>query len=167
MGQVRVVAASPGLAPFPVDGIVEEEDTCFVLSGGGSREVREPSDSLNRLSQQMLQARPAAPGSVVVRGRSPLRLLAIVHDLDKDPSWREEWIVRALERVFHESERRRLRAIALPLLGSRHGAYPRRRFMALLAAALTRHPPQTLSRVWLMTDTGAGPDLIALLRSSI
>ncbi|PSQ91983.1 MAG: hypothetical protein BRD57_03550, partial [Proteobacteria bacterium SW_6_67_9] len=37
-----------------------------------------------------------APGEVVVVGGRPLHLRAVIHDLDRVPTWREEWIVRAL-----------------------------------------------------------------------
>jgi hypothetical protein len=75
---------------------VEEQDTALVLSKPGI--ITELDDKptwflANKLeSQSLLQA-----GSVFKRAGNPLRLLAIVHDLDREPSWRSEWIAKLLK----------------------------------------------------------------------
>jgi hypothetical protein len=96
--------------------------------------------------------RSRQPGTVVVRGGHPLRLLAIVHDLAKAPSWREEWVASALDAVFAEVAARRLGSLGLPPLGCVHGRLPPAVFGALLRDALARSRPPTLRELWLIGD---------------
>ena len=134
--------------PFAVDAFIEEEDTYLVLSAEAT--VREPREPLLRLLAEVHGAEPLEPGSVVVREGEPLRLLAVVHALDEEPTWREEWIADALREIFRESGRRRLRSLALPLLGTVHGRLAFGRSLELIRQALEEAPPERLERLWLM-----------------
>ena len=147
-GSLLVVAAPEGRPPFAVDAVAAEEDTFLVLSA--EPVVREPKVHPVRLWTQAIEAQPERPGSVLVRGKRPLRLLAIVHDLNREPSWREEWIASALDGIFREAERRKLQSIALPLLGAKHGSLEKQRFVMLLRRALKRTAPRCLKRLWLV-----------------
>ncbi len=51
-----------------------------------------------------------------MKGSGPVKLLAVVHDLNQDPSWKEEWVVKALEGIFREIEQRKLQSLALRFL---------------------------------------------------
>ena len=86
----------------------------------------------------------------------PLRFLAVVHDLDQEPSWREGWIERALEEVFREAERRTLQKIALPFLGTKHGSLEKERFMILFREFLKRRPSPYPLQVWLVLPGDLG-----------
>ena len=145
-GALRLVAAPA--PPFAVEAVVEEEDTYLVLSA--PPEVRDEPEHPIRLMTELLEARGEEPGSVVVRPGPPLRLLAVVHDLSAEPTWREEWVASALNNVFRVARRRRLRSLALPFLARRHGKLEPERFVALLRGALERGVPENLQRLWLI-----------------
>ena len=47
---------------------------------------------------------------------APPRLLAVVHDLSLEPTWKEEWIQEALVNALASAEEHHLRALALLFL---------------------------------------------------
>jgi hypothetical protein len=157
-GALRVVPAPEGRPPFPIDGRAYEEDTFLVLSAEAV--VRIPKEPLMRVMTRVLETRPRLPGSVAVRGTHPLRLLAIVHDLNQEPSWKEEWVACALEGIFREAESRRLRSIAIPFLGTLHGSLEKETFLGLLKGALEKISPVHLKQLWLVIPQGTSPDLL-------
>lgn len=153
-GAVRIVAAPRTRPPFPVDALVWEEDTFLVLSA--EPVVREPKGHPLRIINDALHMVPERPGTVVVRGTTrPLHFLAIVHDLNQEPTWREEWMADALAAVFSEAEHRALRSLALPLLGTIHGRCEKSRFAVLLRTAMQKASFQHLRRLWLVVSEHA------------
>ena len=117
-----------------VEAIVVEDDTYHALC---AEPVFEPvEDHPIRVLDAAHGSEPATPGDVVVRPGTPLRLLAIVHKLDEDPSWRESWIIAAYEAVVREIDGRRLGSVALPLLGTVHGRLSRARSHELLTGVV-------------------------------
>lgn len=151
---VRIVAAPETRPPFPVEAVVFEEDTFLVLSA--EPVVREPKAHPLRIINDALNAIPERPGTVVVSGPGrPLHFLAIVHDLNQEPTWREEWVAGALAAVFSEAEQRALHSLALPLLGTRHGTCEKSRFAVLLKTAMQETSFQHLRRLWLMVPEQA------------
>jgi hypothetical protein len=134
--------------PRAADAVVEEDDTYLVLSA--DPEVREPEVARLRAFHEAYTAEPAEPGSVVVRGGAPARLLAVVHDLSQDPSWREEWVDAALRAVIAEADSRKVRTLAMPPLGRVHGSLPRERFVVLLRSALQACAPRSLKQICLV-----------------
>jgi hypothetical protein len=149
---VRVVVAPRSSPPFDVDAHALEDDTYFVLSAG--TEIRETPEHPIRLWTELQNVEPAEPGSVIVKAGSPMRLLAVVHDLSRDPTWREDWVAAALEAVLREAEQRKIRRLGLEPLGCVHGRLRPDRFATLLSAALDRVRPQVLERVWVMPKAG-------------
>lgn len=147
-----------------MDGVAFEEDTFLVMSADPV--VRDPKEPLVRIMTKVIETRPEVPGSVLVRGKRPLQLLAIVHDLNQEPSWREEWIASALDRIFQLAEGRGLESIALPFLGTLHGKLGKERFLMLLRAALGRNPPTHLKRLWLIMPEGTDPRILDILKST-
>ncbi len=162
-GSVDIVAAPEDRPPFPVNAVAFEEDTLLVLSA--DPQVREPHEHLVRLMTRVIETRPETLGSVLVKGKSPLHLLAIVHDLNQEPSWREEWIVCALDGIFREAESRRIRSIALPFLGTLHGSLEKQHFVALLRGALERISANHLKRLWLIVPAGTSSKILKILES--
>jgi len=154
IGSVRIVAAPRDHPPFPVEAIVFEEDTYLVLSADW--EKIESGDHPVAILVEAFETEPENPGSVVVYEDFPLRFLAVVHDLDQEPSWREGWIEGALEEVFREAERRTLQKIALPFLGTKHGSLENERFMILFREFLKRRPSPYPLQVWLVLPGDPG-----------
>jgi hypothetical protein len=147
-GSLRIVAAPKNNQPFPVDAVALEEDTFLVLSAEAA--VREPKESLMRVMTKVIETSPETPGSVLVKGKRPFRMLAIVHDLNRDPTLREEWVMSALREIFHEVERRRLSSLALPFIGTVHGKLEKERFIRMLREALDNAEFKHLKKLWLV-----------------
>lgn len=141
--------------PFALDAVVIEDDTFRVL--GAHPVAKERYEDVGRLLERAADAEPDVPGSVRVRDGVPLVFHAIVHDLELEPTWREGWVADALQRILGEADRRGLKTLSLPVLGSIHGSLEPRRFAQLLRVALLGVGPTRLERVWLVTavDTQA------------
>jgi hypothetical protein len=164
-GPVRIVVAPEESPPFPVSAVVAEEDTFLVLTAPPV--IRELKEHPLKLLAQAIETPPADPGSVLVKGERSLRFLAIVHDLNQEPSWREEWIAEALQRIFKEAERRKLEALALPLLGGQYGSFKNERFVGLLRCALEQAALKYLKRLWLIVPLRLTREILEMLKSEI
>ncbi len=149
---IPVTVAPADRPPFEIDALVVEDDTYLVL--GADPEVREPAEHPLRVWQAVHDFEPLAPGTLTVRPGRPPRLLAIVHDLAADPTWREDWVASALGEVLRYAERTGVRSLAVPPLGAVHGRLPVERFAALLRDALAVGPAQSLERIWLACPAG-------------
>ena len=135
--------------PFAIDALVREEDTFLVLSG--EPDPRGPgSEHPIRVMTALLDVEPQPPGTVLVRERVPLEMLAVVHDLSEDPTWREDWIAEAIRGVLAEAEARGLHLIGMEMLGTVHGRLERPRFIQILRGVLRQVKPRSLERVWLI-----------------
>lgn len=156
-----MVAAPEDRPPFRVEARVYEEDTFLVLSAPA--EIREPLEHPVRIFNALWEARPHPPGSVLVQQGRPLRLLAVVYDLSAEPICREEWLDAALGNLLSRVEERRLRSLALPLLGTGPGRLPVARSCALLRGALASRAPRCLSRLWLLTPAEPGREILDAL----
>jgi hypothetical protein len=143
---VRIAAAAENRPPFPVAAVALEEDTNLLLSVPPV--IRAPAESFGELVQDMASFQSFEPGTVVVQDGSPLRLLAIIHDIEREPTWKEGWVKHALFGLLEEIERRRLDSLCLPVLGSLHGEMATARFARLLRRALEKRPPARLRRIW-------------------
>lgn len=141
---------------------VREEDVQLVLTA--DIEPRPDPAGLETLQAEAMRAPAQAPGSVVVRAGRPLRLLAVIHDLDRDPAWREEWIAEALDGIFREAHRRGLTRLAMPLPGTVHGRVPCGRALELLAAAIERAGTM---RPQVLRIEDAPPGAVDALRASV
>lgn len=151
---IRVVAESD--VRSDVDGIVIEEDTYLVL--GAKPEAKELHVNPRRIARELDDTFPKKPGSVIVRDSvQPIEFLAVVHDLERDPSWTEEWVAVALEKIVREARDREIRSIRLPILAGNHGSLTSERFSRLLARALEEHAAVSL-RIDLMTSNKGKPD---------
>ena len=132
---------------------------------GADPEFRPSSEHPVRVHTAALEVEPAALGSVVVRHGPSLELLAVVHDLARDPTWREEWVDRALAELLRETEQRKIAALRLPILGGTHGAMTAAAFVRALAAAIKGVSPRALQRLWLSVPQARTAEVRALLAS--
>ncbi len=162
---IHIVAAPKDAPPFPVEAVAFEEDTFLVMSADPT--VRDPKIPLIRIMSNLIETRPQTPGAVLVQGDAPVRLLAIIHDFNEDPSWKEEWIEKAFQGIFEAAERMRLRSLALPLLGTVHGSLDRCRSVQFLAESLHRRLLHDLLFLWLVVPTGTARDVLELLKPQL
>ncbi len=159
---VRVVAAPQSAQPFPVDALVLEEDTYLVLSA--DPKAVSPVVHPVRLMTGVFDFSPETPGSVVVQESHPLRLLAVVNDVDQDPICKETWIAQALKAVFRIVEDRRLNAVGFQMLGTHHGRIPPVRSAELFLDAFSGLPDgASLKRLWIDAPVPLNRDIIAVL----
>jgi len=161
-----VVAARADDAPFATDAVAVEEDTWTVLSARVDTLVS--TEHPVRVMTRAWEARPRELGTVVVKPGQPARLLAIIHDLDREPSWTEEWIDQALAEVLRVALDYGYESLALPLLGTRQGNLEPRRFVELLARTLPRalgptRDEATLRRIWLVREDDSDTRLLEAL----
>ena len=163
IGGVQIFVGPEKMSPYPVDAVVEEEDTFLVLSA--DPEFVEPKENLIRVMTEAIESQPAQPGSVIVLDSYPYRFLAVIHDLNQEPSWKEEWVATALDEVFREAEERKIQSIALPLLGTLHGSFEKRRFITLLHQTLGRKSPSHLRRIWIVTPEGTASETLEILKA--
>jgi hypothetical protein len=162
-GTLEIVAAPKNNQPFPVDAVAFEEDTFLVLSADTA--VREPKESLMRVMTKVIETRPETPGSVLVKGERPFRMLAIVHDLNQEPTWKEEWVESALRGIFQEAESRRLESLALPFIGTLHGRLGKERFVGMLRGVLECMEFKHLRNLWLVVPSGTKRAILEALES--
>lgn len=146
--KVSIIVIPANLAPKNVAAIVEEQDTALVL--GQPSEItltdNKPSWFLaNKLeSQKILE-----PGSVVIRNGKTLKILAIVHDLDHDPTWKPEWISQALDNILNISGLHGIHTLQMPVLGTQHGRYELTAFLSLLTDKIKTYQGP-LEKIWLI-----------------
>jgi len=162
---IRIAVAPKETPPFPVEAIAFEEDTFLVMSADPT--VRDPKIPLIRIMANLMETRPRAPGTVLVQGNSPVRLLAIIHDFNEDPSSKEEWIQKAFLGIFEAAERLNLRSMALPLLGTVHGSLDRDRAVQLLAGELVRHALRDLDHLWLVVPPSSSAEVLDRLKGHL
>jgi hypothetical protein len=165
LGNLRIVASPKEAPPFRVGAFVFEEDTFLVMSADPM--VREPKESMVHIMSRLMETQPTGLGSVLIRGKDPLQFLAIVHDFNQDPSFKEEWLASALEGIFKASERLQLRSLALPLIGTPYGFIQAERFADLLKLALENATLQHLRRLWLIVPSGTARGMIRMLKNGL
>lgn len=163
LGPVHVVVAPEDAPPFPVEAMAVEQDTHLLLATDGI--VEEPEEDYRELVAAAGEPSPLTPGTVLVKKGKPLQLLAIVHDIDSQPTWREDWVASAINGVIEEVEWRRLESVGLPLIGTRHGSIEMRRVALWLGRCLSRSAFRHLKRVWVIAPTGSEAELMWALRS--
>jgi hypothetical protein len=164
-GPLRIVAAPESGPPFKVEALVIEEDTWLVMSAVPT--VCEAEVHPIRLMTDVIEAVPEPVGSVLVKNGNPLRFLAVVHDVNQEPTWKETWIEKALSRVFLEAELYKLSSIGLPLLGTRHGSLEQDRFVFLLARVLKRTDFNHLGRLWLIVPAKTNSEIFTALDAEL
>lgn len=160
--RVQVAAHGEGDAPFEVDAIVIEDDTHMVLSADPAFKITH--GSMKQAAARAANARTFELGCVVVKPGRPALFLAIVHDLSKEPTWTENSVQRALTSVFKEAESRKLRAIAVPPLGTKHGSLGDNRFMELFRTVLAGANLHYVERVWFVVPNGFSSSALDCLR---
>ena len=156
---LRLSAARRENLPPWIDAVVEEQDRWLVLGRGPERADREPeryaSDlgltSVDDLLEAASNSEPAALGTVLLRKTRPPRLLAVVHDLEREATLDCAAIAQALETILKLTVRSSMRAIAMPVIGARDGERAPEAFAERLAEALSIAAPARM-RIAVMAD---------------
>lgn len=152
MAVPELVFSPPGEPPFAIDALVEEEDSYLSLSAEPVVDFTEaPVEHPVRVMTAAVDAEEIEPGTVAVRRGHPLKLLAVIHRLHVSPTWQEPWVVRAIENLCIEVERRQIRALGTPLLGTVHGKMSPQKAFELSGLLLAEETG--LRRIWIMRSS--------------
>jgi len=162
---LQIIAAPKDAPPFKIDTLAVEEDTYLIMSAEPTHIP--PAEHPLRFMAELAGLEPEKPGSIVVRGRNPVRMMAVVHDVNQEPTWREKWIEKALCEIFRQADSRQLSALGLPLIGTKHGKLKNHRFAALLAKAIKKSSFNHLKRLWLIAPVPENVKLVQLLKKAI
>lgn len=143
---VKLAVIPVSTSPLPVEVRVFEEDTHLVLTVDPV--MRYTEEHPVRLMTRVMEAKPKKPGSIVTNNAS---WYAVVHDLDADPTWRREWISQAYQTTLTLAEKKMIRQLGLPLLGSVHGKLPPADSLNLLIDAVKSLSFQHLKEILILT----------------
>jgi len=161
---IHIVVAPLQLPPFAVTAEVIEQDTARVLDE--DLILLEPDETLGQLVREMATEPTLTPGSVWVTGSRPIRIQAIIHELDRQPTWREEYIREAWRGIVACCEEWAIDSLALPLLGTRLCAMDRRLSVRLLRELILESSPACLQRIWLRCPAGTQQQVLELLQAT-
>ncbi|MGH8577300.1 MAG: hypothetical protein ACREXJ_10390, partial [Gammaproteobacteria bacterium] len=155
---INIVIAQDSHPPFDVDAVVLEEDTALILSTNVV--IKETKEHVISLMTDLYQYKEKTPGSVVVKGANPYRFFAIVHDFDKDPSCRKEWVECALHRTLQICNAFNIESLGLQLLGTRYGPIEDEWFIDRVRMILAETTNSQLINLWIMIPDHSAPDKI-------
>ena len=135
-----------------MEALVVEEDTSLILSTRKAVEKSEKSTGhLVHDSLQTIRDSPI-PGMALVRGKTPYRFLAIIHDFNLTPSWRIEWVKDALDDIFEIADRYSLKTMSLPLLATVHGSLAIDEYINILFDVLDNRYLNHLNAIFLVVS---------------
>ena len=163
VGSLEIVAANEHDAPFVCEAVVVEQDRCLIL--GDPKYSNEPDRPPWFLANQLASQHLKTPGTVYISGKSPVEINAIIHDVDRDPSWHAEWILSAYRSLFQLVEAHGISSLCLPVLGTKHGGMAAAQGMELLISATHGRFPSCLKRLWLIRPKDAKIDLLSGLET--
>lgn len=164
INDIDIVIAPKAVPPFDIDAVVEEQDTALILSKPGKISISDNKPVwflANKLESQTL----LKPGSVIKRDGKTIRLLAIVHDLDMEPSWSSEWIEHALDNIIKVCQEQEISSIQLPVLGAQHGRFSMQEFLYLLVITLNKAQGK-LNKIWLVVPQHDCSKALSILKET-
>jgi len=162
---LQIISAPMEAPPVKIDALAVEEDTYLIMSAEPTHIP--PAEHPLRFLAELASLEPEKPGSIVVRGYNPIRMMAVVHDVNEDPTWREKWIESALCEIFIEIDIRKLSTLGLPLIGTKHGKLKNHRFAELLAKAIKKSAINHLKRLRIIAPVPENVKLIQLLKNRL
>lgn len=162
---VDINITSDARDPSYFDAVVEEQDTALVL--GESREIRDPDKPAWYLAHKLVSQQLYTPGQIIIKHSQPLRLLAIVHNFDEEPSWCLEWVAQALNNMDEIIRQYAIESIAMPLLGCQFGRILPPEFITLLFEQLKSRQQQTLKQLGLLIPDDDRAEILALINEII
>jgi len=171
---VYISILHPRLSKPNFSAIVEEQDTSLALSE--FRELHDPGELPVWYLGHKAASDPAKKlGSVVVRACRPFIFQAIIHELDEDPTWCEEWISEALDNIFSLVSEKQVTSLCIPALGHVHGRMTLKDSISLimdrLKVFLTRNPSDSahkpLKKIWIQVDKNEYLEAVSILNEWI
>ncbi len=162
LGDLAVVAAPRHHPPFSCQAFVHEQDTNLLL--GEQTTLRDPGKPAWYLANILEEAPTSALGSVIIRGQAPVHLLAIIHDIEKNPTCQQAHITTAYQNIWHIAQQTGLSTIGMPLLGTVHGKLPVDVALSLFRSSLESHQHDKLQHIWLIWPASQDCRIGALIK---
>jgi hypothetical protein len=134
MGKAAISVCTSDKLSLTVDAIVEEQDTNLIL--GTHPVIRDTEESYPALVRKMERQKPLLPGQIIIRNTIPLRITAILYDIEQTPVCTEELIADVLNDLLDKFDEYKLKLVAIPLLGCTHGKIKASGFIKLLQDTL-------------------------------
>lgn len=148
IGGVMVAVSTKETPPFPIKALVMEDDTYQVLSAPPF--VEEPLDHPNKIMSDLIDFQPGRHGSVVCRGNV---WLALVHDLDREPTCDETVVRSCLGEIFELAAQKKVGAFGMPPLGGVHGKIPEHRALSLIFETLRHREVRAVHKMWIVVSS--------------
>ena len=166
VNQVEIAIAPGKFPPFSVGAVIEEQDTALLLDE--TSVIRDPGEKplwfyANKLEQQTL----IEPGKVITRDTQPLRLQAIIHDLESDPVCNELWVFQAFQQSLEIAEHHEIDAIQTPPLGYKFGKLDYEQFFSIMLEIINRQRPALVKKIWINIPEENCENVFTLLSSQI
>lgn len=150
INNIDIILSPLRLPPGQCDAIVEEQDTDLLLDD--KQEIRDVGDKPAWYLANKLESGPQLlPGQIIIHEKSPLRIQAVIHDLDAEPSCNTQWIEQAVEKILALAKSRNIRTLQLPLLGTRYSRVTQRQFLEILLTIIIRQQTSSINGIWLVT----------------
>jgi hypothetical protein len=163
MNNIIVHAAPVAHPPFAVAAILEEQDTCLLLKQQTT--LTDPGKPAWFLANKLEQEHVYQLGDVLLKGKNPTRLLAIVHDIEHQPTCSLDSVTKAYHKLSTIVTSERIASIAIPLLGTVHGRIPLDLAITSFQRVFLTNPPDYLEKIWLVLPEDASCECLSLLRN--
>ena len=160
---ILVHAAPIEHPPFTVSAIMEEQDTHLLLQRPTT--LIDPGKPAWYLANKLEQERIYNLGDIISSGKDPIRLLAIVHDIDRQPTCNLDDISTAYQNLLTTIELHHITSLGMPLLGTVHGQFSLETAMTAFRETMISHPCICLKKLWLILPEGASCECMSLLRT--
>lgn len=148
-GDIEIAVTTLQFPPFEISAVVEAQDTCLIL--GNTDEIRDPGNRpVWYFASKIESQAPISPGQVIIRNTHPVRLQAIVYDIEQEPICRPEWINLALRRIIVATDTYKLASVQMPLLGTVYGNIADSQFVQLLLDNIFHCQPTYLKHLWIV-----------------
>ncbi len=145
-----------------VQALLVEQDTALLLEQ--QLELNQAENS-RPLSHATLESDYEYPlGTILPKQGQPLRLHAVIHNLEECPNWSTQGVETALDNLFSLLSAMSIESIAMPPLAHRHGEAPISFFLSLLCNYLERRPPPWSGKLWLLLPQHALKPSLSKLR---
>lgn len=139
MGKATISVCASDKLPLTVDAIIEEQDTNLIL--GTHPVISDTQESYPDLIRKMEHQKALLPGHIIIRNTIPLRITAILYDIEQTPVCTDELIAGVLNDLLDKFDEYKLKLVAMPLLGCAHGKIKTSGFIKLLHDTLkTKNP---------------------------
>lgn len=149
IGHVALFVAAREHPPFPCQALVVEQDTHLLLDEPTI--LVEPEQPAWYLASTLERDQPEhRPGEVIVRRGQPLRLWAVVHDIEKRPTCDHDDILHAWQNILRITAQQNINTLAAPALGSEHGKVTVEEALQLLNQSIHEYAPACLEKIWLI-----------------